>query len=86
MRVNDNGIGVHSVLEVFDMGGQQYIRVADQDDQALQISQMVGGFNRRDRERRDTRPDREGRADRDAADRRRGVREGGSRTNPQPQA
>ena len=27
-------------------------------------------------------PDREGRADRDAADRRRGVREGGSRTNP----
>jgi len=82
MRVNDNGIGVHSVLEVFDMGGQQYIRVADQDDQALQISQMVGGFNRRDRERRDTRPDREGRADRDAADRRRGVREGGSRTNP----
>ena len=82
MRVNDNGIGVHSVLEVFTMGGNQYIRVADQDDQALQIAQMVGGFNRRDRERRDSRPDREGRADRDAADRRRGVREGGSRTNP----
>ena len=74
MRVNDNGIGVHSVLEVFAMGNDEFIRVANQDDQALQISQMVGGFQTQDRARRDGRPDRDGRADRDAADRRQGVR------------
>lgn len=74
MRINDNGVGVHSVLEVFGMGNDEFIRVADQDDQALQISQMVGGFQAQDRARRDGRPDRDGRADRDAADRRQGIR------------
>lgn len=79
MRVNNNGIGVHSVLEVFEMGGNRYIRVANQDDQVAQISQMVGGFQAQDRARRDSRPDDGGRADRSAADRRQSIR-----SNPSP--
>ncbi len=74
MTVNANGIGVDQVLEVLEVGGHKLIRVANVNDSALQISQMVGGFNTQDRTRRDARPSRDGPADRQAADRRQGIR------------
>ena len=74
MLVNAAGTGVEAVVEVLEIGTDKYIRYANADDEALQISRMVGGFNQRDREARDRRG---GNADRDAADRRRGIR-----TNP----
>jgi hypothetical protein len=83
MRVNDNGIGVHSVLEVLMVGTNKFIRTVGANDQALQISQMVGGFNARDRNARDDRAP--GNVDRDAADRRRGVRGGERRPRANPE-
>jgi len=81
MEVNQNGIGVANVWEVFQVGSNKHIRVADYDSQARAISEMVGGFNNQDRQRRDDRAP-GGAPDRDAADRRRGVRGGGPRVNP----
>ena len=66
-------------MEVFTFGNANVIRIADYDSQARAISDLVGGFNRRDREAVDQRAGR-GQPDRDAADRRRGVR--GPRVNP----
>lgn len=81
MEVNQNGIGVLQVWEVLTIGNNKHIRLADYDSQARAISDMVGGFNNQDRQRRDDRAP-GGRPDRDAADRRRGVRGGGPRDNP----
>ena len=78
MEMNQSGTGVERVWEVFTVGNAKHIRIADYDSQARAISDLVGGFNRRDRQAVDQRAP--GQPDRDAADRRRGVR--GPRANP----
>lgn len=78
MEMNQSGTGVEQVWEVFKVGNASHIRIADYDSQARAISDLVGGFNRRDREAVDQRAP--GQPDRDAADRRRGIR--GPRANP----
>lgn len=72
MEMNQSGTGVERVWEVFTVGNAKHIRIADYDSQARAVSELVGGFNRRDRQAVDQRAP--GRPDRDAADRRRGVR------------
>jgi hypothetical protein len=81
MEANASGTGVERIWEVLLVGTNKYLRVANYDDQAAAMSALVGGFNQRDRQARDDRAP--GRPDRDAADRRRGVR--GPRTNPSPE-
>ena len=73
MEMNQSGTGVERVWEVFAVGNAKHIRIADYDSQARAVSELVGGFNRRDRQAVDQRAGR-GQPDRDAADRRRGVR------------
>ena len=75
MELESGGTTVENIWEVLTIGSDQYIRMANYDDQAAQMSALVGGFNARDRTARDSRAP--GKPDRDAADRRRGVR-----TNP----
>ena len=75
MELESGGTTVENIWEVLTIGSDQYIRMANYDDQAAQMSALVGGFNARDRAARDSRAP--GTPDRDAADRRRGVR-----TNP----
>lgn len=72
MEANASGTGVERIWEVLQIGNDKHIRIANYDDQAAAMSALVGGFNRRDRQARDDRAP--GRPDRDAADRRRGVR------------
>jgi hypothetical protein len=80
MEVSADGLGVEHVWEVFSVGNNKHIRLANADDQAMAISGLIGGFNRVDAEARDGRaPD--GAPGRDAADARRGIR-GGPRGNP----
>ena len=78
MEMNQSGTGVERVWEVFTVGNNKHIRIADYDSQARAVSELVGGFNRRDRQAVDQRAP--GQPNRDAADRRRGVR-----GNPEPQ-
>jgi len=80
MEVSADGLGVEHVWEVFSVGNNKHIRLANADDQAMAISSLIGGFNRVDAEARDGRaPD--GAPGRGAADARRGIR-GGPRGNP----
>ncbi|MAS87302.1 MAG: hypothetical protein CMH30_04915 [Micavibrio sp.] len=72
MEANASGTGVEHIWEVLLIGNNKHLRLANYDDQAAAMSALVGGFNRRDRQARDERAP--GRPDRDAADRRRGVR------------
>ena len=72
MEANASGTGVERIWEVLMIGTNKHLRIANYDDQAAAMSALVGGFNRRDRQARDDRAP--GRPDRDAADRRRGVR------------
>lgn len=80
MEMNQSGTGVERVWEVFTVGNQKHIRIADYDSQARAVSELVGGFNRRDRQAVDQRAGR-GQPDRDAADRRRGVRGNPTKSN-----
>lgn len=72
MEANASGTGVEHIWEVLLIGNNKHLRLANYDDQAAAMSALVGGFNQRDRAARDERAP--GRPDRDAADRRRGVR------------
>ena len=74
MEMNQSGTGVERVWEVFTVGNNKHIRIADYDSQARAVSELVGGFNRRDRQAVDQRAVGDGQPNRDAADRRRGVR------------
>jgi len=74
MEMNQSGTGVEQVWEVFKVRNASHIRIADYDSQARAISDLVGGFNRRDRQAVDQRAGR-GDPNRDAADRRRGIRD-----------
>jgi len=75
MELNSAGTGIEHIIEILDIGGNKHARIANYDDQAAAMSSLVGGFNARDRNVRDARAP--GAPDRDAADRRRGIR-----TNP----
>jgi len=75
MELNQSGTGIENIIEILSIGDRKHARVANYDDQAAAMSALVGGFNARDRTVRDARAP--GAPDRDAADRRRGVR-----TNP----
>jgi hypothetical protein len=83
MEVEDNGRGVKQVWEFFTMSTKLHARIVTADEQALQVSALIGGFNTTDQARIDARAD-TGAPDRSAADARRGVRGGprGARTNP----
>jgi len=78
MELNSSGTGVENIIEVLQVGNDKHTRVASFDEQAAAMSALVGGFNERDRTARDRRGSD---ANRDAADRRRGVARG-PRANP----
>ena len=70
MELNSSGNGIKNIIEILDIGGNKHARIAGFDEQAAAMSALVGGFNERDRTARDRRGSD---ADRDSADRRRGV-------------
>lgn len=55
MEIEDNGIGIKGTWEVFKIGDNTNIRRANQDDQALALSRLIGGFNAFDAAARDFR-------------------------------
>ena len=55
MEVNDNGIGIRQTWEIFKMGDNTNIRIANQDEQALALSNLIGGFSAFDANARDFR-------------------------------
>lgn len=79
MELNSAGTGIENIIEILNIGGNKHARVANYDDQAAAMSALVGGFNARDRTVRDARAP--GTPNRDAADRRRGVRQNPVREN-----
>ena len=73
MEMNQSGTGVERVWQVLTLpNNENVIRISGYDEQARAVSELVGGFNRVDRRAIDERAP--GRPDRDAADRRRGIR------------
>lgn len=74
MEMNQSGTGVERVWQVLTLpNSDNFIRIAGYDEQARAVSELVGGFNRVDARAIDERAGR-GDPNRDAADRRRGVR------------
>jgi len=55
MEIEDNGIGIKGTWEIFKIGDNKNIRRANQDDQALALSRLIGGFNAFDENARDFR-------------------------------
>ena len=82
MELNSSGNGIKNIIEILDINGNKHARIAGFDEQAAAMSALVGGFNERDRTARDRRGSD---ADRDAADRRRGIRVNPARFGAQSQ-